>query len=40
MKGLQVNKEQEIFLKNEEGWWLLTQNLKYACAGIFLMNHL
>jgi len=40
MKGLQVNREQEFFLKIKEGWWLLTQNFIYACAGIFLMNHL
>jgi hypothetical protein len=40
MKGLQVNREQEIFLKSKEGWWFPTQNFKYACVGIFLMNHL
>jgi len=40
MTGLHINREQEIFLKNEGGWWLLTQNFKYGCAGIFLINHL
>jgi hypothetical protein len=36
MKGLQVNREQENFLKNKEGWWLLPNILNMRVPEFFL----